>query len=277
VKNYRFKPMHKKVNRAMFTQHVMTIDKEYEQDICSRSSIKKKSMSKTIIWDKKEYDARLGRAKGYYQLDWGKDKELIDKFNKTFIQSYAISAIPPKYQRRSSRLRPQEVLCVRPLNTERIEFKTFIRIEDNWNQLLSKLVDENVFGWIFRDTKKKTLITKSSRWYNVKDFNHHADKVNVIYYLFHTRKRLLYIGKSSSAMGSRVKPKKAHQGMPAGWDMFKYDIIKHEYSGFLELIEDHTIRAFASVLLNYKNYPTISSVETKKPYTLVNSQWKKIL
>jgi len=288
MKIYKYRPMYKKVARAMFTVHVMTIDKEHEADICAGTTIKNgASVGRKIMWEGKEYDARIGHSKGYYQLDWGRDKNLVNKFNKTFVQSYAISTTPPKYHRGLSRHNPQEVLSVRPLDNKRIEFGTFIKIENDWNQLLRKLVEENVFGWVFqkegkagagRNIKERTLITKSSRWHDIKEFDHHANRVNVIYYLFHTKKGLLYIGKALH-LGLRLGKDigKKHQGMPAGWDKFKYDIVKPQYDGLLDLIEDHTIRAFASVLRNYKNYPTIASDEVKKKCILVNSQWKKIL
>ena len=60
--------------------------------------------------------------------------------------------------------------------------------------------------------------------------------------------------------------------MNAGWDVFRYDIIKPEYSNILDKIEDHTIRAFASILKNKKNYPSLEL----SSYKLVNSNWRKL-
>ena len=60
--------------------------------------------------------------------------------------------------------------------------------------------------------------------------------------------------------------------MEGDWDLFKYDIIRPEFSNILERIEDHTIRSFAAVLKNQKNYPSINISN----FTLVNSNWKKL-
>ncbi len=81
----------------------------------------------------------------------------------------------------------------------------------------------------------------------------------------------VYIGKAE-ILGKRVKPGKIHQNMSGDWDLFKYDIIKPEFSRILELIEDHTIRSFASVLKNNKDYPSLNIGNFK----LVNSNWKKL-
>lgn len=112
---------------------------------------------------------------------------------------------------------------------------------------------ENVFGWFFDVGKNRYIISKSERWKNVKHFNKHRNALNVIYYLAHTRKKLLYIGKAR-VLGNRVVPGRRHQGMPGDWDKFRYDIVKPEYANFISEIENHTIRAFASVLRNKANY-----------------------
>ena len=56
------------------------------------------------------------------------------------------------------------------------------------------------------------------------------------------------------------------------WDKFKYDIVKPEYSNILERLEDHTIRSFAAIMPNKKDYPTLDICS----YKLVNSKWKKL-
>ena len=106
----------------------------------------------------------------------------------------------------------QEVLILEPINSKKIRFKVFIRIDNGWNALFERLADENVFGWLF-DKNKKYLITKSTGWLKVKEFKNHINKTNVIYYLANTKKKLLYIGKAE-VLGKRVKPGKQHQNMP---------------------------------------------------------------
>lgn len=164
----------------------------------------------------------------------------------------------------------QEALKIRPINYKKIELEVFIKIKTEWNNLFERLAEENVFGWLF-DKDKKYLISKSVNWHNVKDFNEHINAVNVIYYLANTKKKLLYIGKAEN-FGRRVRPGRKHQNMPGDWDKFRYDIIKPEYSNILDKIEDHTIRAFASILENNKKHPSLRLGH----FRLVNSNWRRI-
>jgi len=237
-----------------------------------------------ILWDKKLYKVKIchvNRKQGkVYQIRWDNNKDFLRKFRKTFIQSYIIlksqkelfdlSKSSRKHFRTKMQSGQQEVLIFKPINETRIKCEVFIRIENEWSTLFERLAEENVFGWLF-DKNKKYLISRSTSWIKVNDFKRHADVVNVIYYLVNTRKKLLYIGKAE-ILGKRVKPGRVHQNMPGDWDKFRYDIIKLEYSNILEKLEDHTIRAFASVLKNNKTYPSLELDQ----YTLVNASWKKL-
>jgi len=165
----------------------------------------------------------------------------------------------------------QEVLIFRPIKTKLLQAEVFIKIENEWNTLFERLMNENVFGLIFEKTDKEHLIQKSTAWIKVKDFAKHKNTLNVIYYLANTKTKTLYIGKADN-LGNRVKPSRKHQNMSGDWDLFKYDIIRQEYSKILKRIEDHTIRTVASILKNNKSYSTLGFSN----YTLANSQWKKI-
>jgi hypothetical protein len=275
----------KKVDRSMMDWG-LTVPKELISEFEAGYSIKKgSSRDIEIIWDKKRYSAKLShinrkKASSVYQLRWDNNKYLLNKIRKTFIQSYVIlksqKELFDNKKRDKSHFRThltgeqQEVLIVTPLNQNLILFDVFIKVENEWNSLFERLADENVFGWLF-DKTKKYLITRSTSWINVKEFNKHSNAVNVIYYLANTKKKILYIGKAEN-LGKRVKPGRKHMEMPADWDLFKYDIINTEYANILERIEDHTIRSFASVLKNNKGY---SSLEVSS-YKLVNKNWKKL-
>lgn len=82
---------------------------------------------------------------------------------------------------------------------------------------------------------------------------------------------MLYIGKAEN-LGKRVHPGRSHQNMPGDWDKFRYDIIDAKYTNILDKIEDHTIRAFASILRNTKSFSTLGIAGFK----LVNNNWKKL-
>ncbi|MFC1678241.1 GIY-YIG nuclease family protein [Patescibacteria group bacterium] len=237
-----------------------------------------------LTWDKKVYSVKLchvNRRKGkVYQIRWDNNKVFLRKLRKTFIQSYVILKSQKELFELSNSKRKhfrtklpggqQEVLIFEPIDTSNIKCETFIKIENEWNTLFERLADENVFGWLF-EKDRSYLVSRSTNWIKVKDFNKHAGAVNVIYYLANTKKKILYIGKAE-ILGKRVKPGRTHQNMPGDWDKFRYDIVDLKYSNILNKIEDHTIRAFASVLMNEKSFPTLGV----GGYKLVNKNWKKI-
>jgi hypothetical protein len=279
------RPYYKKVDRSMMDWG-LTIPQDYVKDFESRSKLRPGSRRDIeIIWDNKIYPAKLCHVKRtkyepVYQIRWDNNKSLLKKLRKTYIQSYVILKSQKELfdieKEKGEHFRTQlsggqqEVLILQPLGSKKIKFEVFIRIENGWNALFERLAEENVFGWLF-DKKRKYLISRSTQWINVKDFQKHTNAVNVIYYLANTKKKLLYIGKAE-ILGNRVTPGRDHQNMSGDWDKFRYDIVKLEYANILDKIEDHTIRSFASVLKNKKNYPSLE-IGT---YTIVNSNWKKL-
>jgi len=278
-------PYYKKVDRSMMDWG-LTLPQDHVKDFEGRSKLKLGSRREIeITWDKKTYSAKLCHVKRtnynpVYQIRWDNNKQLLKKIRKTFIQSYVIlksqkelfdiNKEEGKHFRTQLSGGQQEVLILQPLNSKQIRCKVFIRIENGWNRLFERLADENVFGWLF-DKEKKYLISRSTGWFKVKDFQKHAGAINVIYYLAHTKDKLIYIGKAEE-LGKRVKPGREHQNMPGDWDKFRYDIVKTEYANILDKIEDHTIRSFASILKNKKKYPSLEI----SSYILVNSNWKKL-
>jgi len=280
-----YKPFFKKIDRSMLEWGV-TLPKEHYKEFKAGSSIRLGSSRKVeIIWDNENYPAKIIRTKRkkqkpVYQIRWDNNKELLNKLRETFIQSYIIlksqkelfdiSKKEGKHFRTKLSGGQQEVLIIKPISPKKIKFEIFIKIENEWNTLFKRLARENVFGWLF-DRNKKYLISKSTNWISVRDFKEHAEASNIIYYLANSKKKLLYIGKAD-ILGRRVRPGRQHQNMPSGWDMFRYDIVKAEYSNILDKIEDHTIRSFASILENKKNYPSLKL----SLYKLVNSNWRKL-
>lgn len=260
-----------------------TLPKSYINDFEAGSPLKEGHSRKIkIIWDNKKYDAKLCHVKrknfsNVHQIRWDNSSEFLNKLRKTFIQSYIILKsqkelfdIENKEGKHFRTKEHQEAILFYPINPATIKAEVFIKIENEWNSLFRRLTEENVFGWLF-NKDKKYLISRSTNWMKIKEFKKHINATNVIYYLANTKKKLLYIGKAN-ILGKRVKIGREHQNMPSGWDLFKYDIIKPEYSNILERIEDHTIRTIASILSNNKKYPSLNL----EGYKIVNSNWKKL-
>jgi len=278
-----YKPYCKKIDRSMMDWG-FTLPKKYIKDFEAGDPVNKlkKFRKVNLLWDGKKYEVKLCYVprKGYssvHQLRWDNNKEFLNKLRRTFIQSYIILKsqkelfdVENKKGKHFRTKEHQEAILFSPVDSKTIRTEIFIKIENEWNTLFRRLTEENVFGWLF-DKDKKYLISKSTNWEKVKEFKKHLNAVNVIYYLANTKKRLLYIGKAN-ILGKRVKPGRNHQNMPGDWDLFKYDIIKPEYSNILERIEDHTIRTIASILKNNKGYPSLSL----EGYKIVNSNWKKL-
>ena len=283
MKGKKYQAIYKKIDRSTLTWGI-TIPKHLYEDFQAGKVLKLgTSRHIYILWDGKRYSAKLNHSatghNKYLQIRYDNNPELLKKLRKTFIQSYVILKsqkelfdTTEKERQFRSQLRggQQEVLIVQPIDSETVKFLVFIRIENEWNALFQRLADENVFAWMF-DKEKKYLISRSTDWIRVNNFSKHKHANNVIYYLAHTKKKLLYVGKAET-LGTRVKPGKKHQDMSGDWDFFRYDVIKPEFSNILERIEDHTIRAFASILRNDKNYSSLNVT----PYKLVNRKWDKL-
>jgi len=260
-----------------------TIPKYYAKDFEAGSLVKAGTSRKIqLIWDNKKYDVKLCHVKrtnypSVYQMRWDNNTEFLNKLRKTFIQSYIILKsqkelfdVKKEGSKHFRTKEHQEAMLFYPIDSKTIKAEVFIKIENEWNTLFRRLTEENVFGWLF-SKDKKYLISRSTNWMKVKEFKKHINAINVIYYLANTKKKLLYIGKANT-LGKRVKSGRDHQNMSGDWDLFKYDIIKPEFSNILERIEDHTIRTIASILRNSKKYPSLGL----EGYKLVNLNWKKL-
>lgn len=263
------------------------IPKELINDFCMGISLPVgKSRDVVLLWNKKEYIVKIShinrkKSTPVFQIRWDSSRQFLNRFREVFIQSYVIlksqkelfdaSKHSQKHFRTKLPGGNQEVVVFTPYKNNYIKVDTYITIENEWNTLFRRLANENVFGWIFEKNDKKYLIQRSTNWINVKDFKKHQNAINVIYYLVNSKKKLLYIGKAE-VLGKRVKPGRKHQNMPGDWDLFKYDIVRPEFSDILDRVEDHTIRSLASFMMNNHNY---SSVEISN-YTIVNSKWKKL-
>lgn len=283
MKGKQYQAIYKKVDRSTLAWGI-TIPKHLYKDFQAGKPLKLgTSRHINILWDRKKYSAKLNHSatghQKYLQIRYDTNQDLLKKLRKTFIQSYVIlksqkelfDATEEGRQFRSQLSGgQQEVFIVQPIDPETVKFVVFIQIRNEWNALFQRLADENVFSWLF-DNEKKYLVSRSTDWIRVRDFNKHKHANNVIYYLAHTKKKLLYIGKAET-LGTRVRPGRHHQNMLADWDLFRYDVIKPEFSNILERLEDHTIRAFASILRNDKDYSSLHL----SSYKLVNSNWKKL-
>ena len=276
-----YKPLYKKIDMSALDGYV-AIPNDLKEDFLAAENLPISAAREVkIIWGRKKYAGYLRHARPknpYLMLRYEQNRDLLKKIRETFIYSYVVfkskkeeaDLIGDKQFRSRLEKGQREVIVIQPVSAREIQLKVFIKIEHEWDVLFRRLAQENVFGWIFNE-KSNYLVTESSAWKNIRSFKKCMHKSNVIYYLAHTKKRLLYVGKAE-VFGNRVAPGRQHQGMPGDWDKFRYDVIKPEYASLLERIEDHTIRAFAGILQNDKGYSSLNISN----YTLVNANWKNL-
>jgi len=276
----------KKVDRSLL-QWGMTLPDDWARIVLGRKKLKPgNSLPLVILWKEKTYEARFSNVrrkeyKAVYQFRWDTNKELLLKLRTAFIFSYiSIKSHREKFEqtkkiekgthfRTAQEGGEQEVLEISPTKDCVVRFNPFIVVENKWNHLFRRLADQNVFGWLF-EKERKTFIQKSYPWMPVKEFKKHSESINVIYYLLHKKMKKIYVGKAD-VLGNRVKPGRAHQGMNGDWDQFRYDIVANEYSGIIERIEDHTIRALSSLLKNSTGFDSAS----EEGFVLVNRAIRK--
>lgn len=269
---------YKKLDFSIF-KHGTTLPQRYVPSFIRRSPLPPGTSRKVkLTWrGKGDFDALLvhtnreNRAP-VYQLRWDNNYNLLLELKKEFIQSYM--AIESKKYGGGSKSRytsllggNQEVLIFRPIDSTTVQLETFIRITTPYDNILQRLVEENVFGWLSQ-IERDYLITKSTKWFNKSELNQHQNVPYVIYYLIDVTNREIYIG-SAKRLGDRVKVGRSE--IP-GWSKFKYEIVHPDYHKLLRRIEFHTIGAFASFLENRGGIDSFKISE----YRLVNKSWSKL-
>lgn len=215
-----------------------------------------------ILWDDREYPARIGatkerawKGKKYpiaYRILYGEGKsELKEKLAKTFISSY----IKVVYENRKlTKKTANEILEVTPISADKVRFSPFLTEKTEFYGLFKDLIEKDVFGWL-KHPKQRSIFLKTSKWFPKRELRQHQNEKFVIYFLMNTRSRPkeLYIGKAD-ILGARVKTRR--QEIP-NWNVFRYSVLKPEFSGFLERIEYYTILAFARIFKNKMKTPTL--------------------
>src|SRR6185503_7315456 len=110
--------------------------------------------------------------------------------------------------------------------------------------------EKNLFDyWKNRNQSKNDFffIDFARSWLPVERITDYKNRVNVIYSLFNSESKQLYVGKANK-FGMRVKQGKGRIGLDPKWDKFMFFEIDPKYAPFIEQIESFTIRAFSSLL-----------------------------
>lgn len=271
------KDYYKKIDKSFFNYGI-TIPQSYiEYFIYGLPLELGTSREIIILWKEKEYKARLAhvnrRAGDVYQIRWDNNRELLSSLKQEFIQSYfAIESQnfeakkQKKYYITNLLGGSQEVIIFKPLDSNRVELETFIKIETPYDNTFKKLVEENVFGWLSNDKQSDSIITKSTSWYSINDLYNHEEQNHVVYYLADETNKQIYIG-SAVRLGDRVKPNRIE--IPE-WNKFRYEIIHPQFHHLLRCIEYHAIMNFARFFSNRGGLTSLCLGD----YKLVNKDYK---
>lgn len=202
------------------------------------------------------------------QIFWDKEYETLKALRKFFIYSYAstIDKSKPKLK---------EVMELIHVKENEFRIKSISRQETDFDAMLKFMEDKNLFGFwreeISKKKKKRNIFVDYSRkWIPASKVKDYANRNHIIYLLYHTEKKQLYVGKAN-IMGDRVQQGKGRIGLDKDWDKFMFFEIHPEFSHFIEQIEAFTIRSFASLVDNDVDITPLVDRNIK----LVNRQLKK--
>ena len=202
------------------------------------------------------------------QIFWDKEYETLKALRKFFIYSYAstIDKSKPKLK---------EVMELIHVKNNEFRIKSISRQETDFDGMLKFMEDKNLFGF-WRDeisTKKRKrniFVDYSRKWIPVSKVKDYSNRNHIIYLLYHSEKKQLYVGKAN-IMGDRVQQGKGRIGLDKDWDKFMFFEIHPEFSHFIEQIEAFTIRSFAALMDNDVDITPLIDQNIK----LVNRQLKK--
>nr|WP_307989230.1 hypothetical protein [uncultured Niameybacter sp.] len=208
----------------------------------------------------KPRNAKKNGGNPYYQLSY--TKKLGKELQKEFI--HTMLAIQNKGSESN-----KEVLQLKSNISGEIELIPFIKHKTEYDEFFKKVIEWNILDLYTdkKDDKANDIIIYSSDWIDKEELEVHKSVNYVVYYLMDTQNKEIYIGCCTN-LGDRGM--ESRREIP-GWNKFKYEVINPKYWGIREKIEEHVIRAFASIMKNGGNQNYFPITE----YKLKNKRWQK--
>ena len=203
------------------------------------------------------------------QVFYDREYSTLKALRKLFIYSYAstIDKSKPKLK---------EVLEFVHEKENIFRIKVISRQETDFDEMFRFLEDKNLLKfWKDKDKtkmKEHIILDYSRKWLNANEMSktNNKNRNNVIYILYHSEDKNVYVGKAD-ILGQRVKKGEGRIGLKKDWDKFMWFEINPEYNMFLEELEHFLIRTFASMLINDVDIEPIINSKIK----LVNRQLRK--
>lgn len=236
------------------------------------SETKKRAPIKLVI-SNKEFDAKIELVRisspkypnrDVVRIYYDRELATLKALRKFFMYSYASTI-----NRSKSELK--ELMELVHLGGNRFRVKPVARHKTDFDAMFNFLEDKNLFDY-WKDARKggtqpSFFIDVAKRWLEVKELEQYNDRINVIYLLYHSRNRQLYVGKANR-LGDRVKAGMGRIGLDDDWDRFMFFEINPDYNAFVEQIEAFVIRSFAALMQNEVGVPPLNA----EKFRLVNRQ-----
>jgi len=252
--------------------------KKFNDDFISRFQLNEgvQNTSIKLLIENKKYDAKIRLTsqdnkwakRDIVQVFYNSEYDTLKALRKLFIFSYAstIDKSKPKLKEIFEFVHVKDnVFKVKPISRQETDFDPMLRFME----------DKNLFGFWREETSKKKskrniFVDYSRKWHPASKVKDYSKRNNVIYILYHSDKKQLYVGKAN-VMGDRVQQGKGRIGLDKDWDKFMFFEIHPEFSHFIEQIEAFTIRSFAALMDNDVDITPLIDRNIK----LVNRQLKK--
>lgn len=240
-----------------------------------RLNRKTKTQSVSLIIAGKKYPAKVRIAyittskfpnRQVVQIFYDREHETLKALRKLFVYSY-VSTI--------DKAKPalKELLELVHEGNNSFKVKIVSKQKTDFDDMFEIMENRELFDYykqIKKGKERNFFINYSQSWIPVSELSKYKQRFNVIYLLYNSKKKQLYIGKANR-LGDRVKRGQGRTGLDKDWDNFMFFEIAHEYNLFIDQIESFAIRSFAALLRNEVGIKPLN----EKNITLTNRQLKK--
>lgn len=207
-----------------------------------------------LVINRKEHDAKIRVARirtsrfpnrDVVQIFYDTETETLKALRKLFMFSYASTI-------NKTRSNLKELMELDHTGGNTFVVTPMARQKTEFDEMFNFLEDKNLFDYWKGHRKGREesfFIDFSRKWIDVDQLSSYRKRNNVIYLLYHSRSKQLYVGKANK-LEDRVKKGVGRVGLPDDWDRFMFFEINADYNAFIEQIEAFIIRTFASLLQN---------------------------
>lgn len=180
------------------------------------------------------------------QIFYPSNINLTKALRNEFIYSYAATINKAK-----SKLK--EIMELSHSQDNEFKIKAIAKQDSDFNEMFRFMENKNLFEYWQNEKKgkknNKLFIYQTKNWISVNDLKKYSNRNNIIYLLYHSKKKQIYVGQAQ-ILGNRVAKGKGRNGLDDDWDKFKFFELNPEYSNLIDFVEMFSVRMYASILEN---------------------------